>query len=365
MQVTGWKQFEDNVRATVGGPDVKVYHSFTDHGRVKVDNDSVFEEAVKCGLMLSVWICQPGHPSPPLRVDTSSPVVAQHRHVPPSTTPPRMAPLTTPPSTSRVGSVTPSSTPSSRRNQQRKSPSVSSSPGSSSPVSSHEKTMGNRVKRRDGVCVFTHVVPLTGENHNCHILAASPLERRIDGRWWESHRERMIGDGYDGHLDQYVMTMDDYEAKKAPRGFQRPEGGLSHIIALPSWGGRENDEIQYVTSLGLYAHNQFNAALGKGRVKLEIVEHNDRDEGDFVDFKVRWSIAPPLWEKHFKGRGIQTGYDEQEKPIFIPYPDQGWLKQPPTEEGQRQWPDRVVFELYSEVWYPFCRWNDEKDEKNA
>ena len=109
--------------------------------------------------------------------------------------------------------------------------------------------MGRRwpaeVKLRDGgFCMFTHTIPVSEENHNCHILAASPLDRRIDGGWWKTHRQRMVEEGYDGHLDQYVMSMDELKARSAPLGFRRPEGGLSHILALPC-GWRENDENQH------------------------------------------------------------------------------------------------------------------------
>jgi hypothetical protein len=343
-----------------GGGEIKVYHSFTEHSREKVDNDSVFEDAVTSGLILSAWICQPGKPSPPLRVDTSSPVVAQHRNVPPSTTPPRMAPLTTPPSTSRVRSITPSSTPSSRRNQQRGSP-ASGSPSqvSSSPVSSGSarSTMGNRVKKRDGVCVFLGIVPLTRENHNCHILAASPSERRLDGDWYRSHRALMSNKGF-GHLDQYVMGMEEYEETKARLDFQREEGGPSHIIALPC-GGRENDDVQYATSLGLYAHQQFNEALGLGRVKLELQKKN-RDANNRLDFRVSWSLAPHHHAHYFGGRGIQVGVDVQGKEIFEPVPHKGELIPPPTVDGQNQWPARLLFELYCEVWYPYQRWREDE-----
>lgn len=163
---------------------------------------------------------------------------------------------------------------------------------------------------------------------------------------------------YGGHLDQYVMSVDDYMVKKAPVGFPKLEGGLSHIIALP-WGGRENDDVQYMAVLGLYAHNQFNSALEEGEVKLEIHEQDERAEGNFLDFGVDWSMAPSHWEKHFKESGVVRSGDEHGNPVLDYYPHQGRLKQPPTVEGQRQWPDRLVFELYSMVWYPFCRRNDQ------
>jgi hypothetical protein len=214
--------------------------------------------------------------------------------------------------------------------------------------------MGNRVKRRDGVCVFLGLLPVRNENHNCHILSAAPSQRRISGDWYQSHRELLVSKGL-GHLDRYVMTLEDYEKKKAPLGFHWEEvDGPSHIIALPC-DGREGDEIQYATRLGLYAHNQFNAALGRGRVKLEIHD-NDSDDNDLLDFKVHWSLSPPHYDEHLIHIRLSDGKDEHGNPKIIPAPHEGWLIQPLTVEGQQQWPERVVFELYSEVWYPFCQW---------
>jgi hypothetical protein len=217
--------------------------------------------------------------------------------------------------------------------------------------------MGNRVKKRDGVCVFLGIVPVRNENHNCHILSAAPSERRIDGDWYSRHRELLMRRGL-GHLDRYIMTMEDYEKTKAPLGFHWEDiDGPSHIIALPPYDSREKPEVQYATSLGLYAHHQFNAALGLGRVKLEIHgKGDDRADDDLLDFKVHWSLSPQHYDEHLIHVRLSDGMDEQGNQKIIPAPREGWLIQPPTVEGQQQWPERVVFELYSEVWYPFCQW---------
>ena len=134
----------------------------------------------------------------------------------------------------------------------------------------------------------------------------------------------------------------------------------SLIIAL-TLDRRENKEHQYAVDLGLYAHRFFKHALGKGRMKLRIVEKQHREGGDLLDFEVHWSMDTPLWELHFRGRGyVPSNCSGQAAAGLQFYPKDGVLKQPESVEGQEQWPTRVVFELYAMVWYPFCRWRDEE-----
>ena len=364
MDVGGWTQFVSAVLAQLGVTEIKVYHSFTARSKVRVDSEIEFITAVMSRLQLSVWVCQPGRPSPPLYVDTSSASVAEHRHVPPVMAPIPMASLTQSPSTARVLSSTGSSstTPSSSvKSNNRKSPSSASpSSASSSPRSSHSAAMRRKVKERDEKCVFTGVKTKPGECHNCHILAASPLERRIDGEWWQQHRERLKEEEkFDGRLDAYVVSMEQYVAERARLGFQKPESGPTHVIAL-TLDRQESREEQYAVRLGLYAHQQFHALLGRGQVKLKIVEKQQHmDGGDLLDFEVHWSITTQLWGLYFKDRGFKpTDSDGEEVDGFQDFPTHGVLRQPDSVEGQEVWPPKVVFELYAMVWYPYCRWRD-------
>ena len=186
MDVSGWTQFVSAVLAQLGVTEIKVYHSFTERNKVRVDSETKFWTAARRQLTLSMWVCQPGRPSPPLYVDTSSSSVAEHRHIPPVMAPPVlsvcvMTPLS---AAARVPTPVTESSSTTPLSSESDSPSSALTPSSSSSVLSPRPMMAERVKRRDAVCDFTREKPLENENESCRLLAACPLERRIDGEWW-------------------------------------------------------------------------------------------------------------------------------------------------------------------------------------
>lgn len=164
VRVEGWQHFKQHVRAVLGlgERDFKVYHSFTDGttARVKVDDQAVFEHAVGSGGLLSVWVCQPGRPSPPLRVDTSFP----SRRYPPIVAHP-MPRLSSSPSSSEAAATTSSGSSGSSphpplsphtptAHQHELSPFTSSVPAANATDS--QRYLHQLCAKRDGYrCVFT------------------------------------------------------------------------------------------------------------------------------------------------------------------------------------------------------------------
>ena len=222
--------------------------------------------------------------------------------------------------------------------------------------------MAKRVKQRDGGrCVFTGSFLSQGDQHNCHILAAAPSQRLLHRVWWLSYRPLLAASRY-GHLQDYVMSLDEYEKKKAPLGFRWPAdvSRSSYIIAVPCIG-REYGEAWFSTKLGLCAHSQYSDALGAGEVQLELYDRQP-DSNNALDFGVNWSLADQHHHAHFNDKRLPT-QDKDGNRTFEDWPKHGPVFVPVSLEGQMQWPERLVFELYSQVWYPYCRWKEQQDEE--
>ena len=318
--------------------------------REKVVRDEQVKTSIARGCIFYVWEREKGSPTReakdglPLTVRTmrreTADVARRLSMGPPSTesspnhnSPPRPAVPSSPPADLPRSPASPTAA----AVFSASSPSSPSS-GNSSPSSDGSRASGSQqadmrkiVLERDSCrCVFTDLA-LPPVNPSimpvAHILPAKESRRYLHGefvKWFQ-----------DNHSDKYAK----YKDYIVPRP---DKGNYTWLLLLPY--------PPYDSRSGLLAHLYFNGALEKGWVKIEIEADNT------VKFTVPKDPSVGYVRKTLRS---PLGHIEPPSPSLQFNSPSPQLSDARRERLYGWWPQRILFELYSDVWCPYCRWKEQ------